>query len=335
MPNNKKERDEYLSPILLTAQFFYCGLPLRMDSYSGCSHDCLYCFARAQDTWQTAKASRDGGILTSNKHNNPVRHILAKALDTDEVSKDVTVEWLRHRVPIHWGGMSDPFQPCEARHKISLSFLDILNWYQYPTVVSTKGKLVIDPEYLDRLKDGKYAVQISLISDDDKLMKAIEPGAPSATERLNMLEVLAKNGIWTACRIQPLIPASPIEDGLERLISKLAGVGVKHVVIEAYKIPMHIPKENRKRIDIACGSKVEQEYIACGGSLNNMEILLPNWRIWQFLEPARDWIHKYGMQFGAGDNAFRDTGDVKCCCGIDNVPGFENYWQYHTAQLPK
>jgi DNA repair photolyase len=200
--------------------------------------------------------------------------------------------------------------------------MDILNWYQYPTVISTKGRLIVAPEYLSRLKDGKYAVQVSLISDDDKLVKAIEPGAPNATERLNMLDALAKAGLWTACRVQPLIPASPCEANLESLIKKLAGVGVKHVVVEGYKIPLHIPMENRKRIDEACGGKVEAEYRACGATQKGMEILLPDWRVWQYLEPARELIHKYGMTFGAGDNAFRDTGDVKCCCGIDNLPGY-------------
>lgn len=35
----------YGSPISLTSQFYFCGVPLRLDTYSGCSHNCLYCFA--------------------------------------------------------------------------------------------------------------------------------------------------------------------------------------------------------------------------------------------------------------------------------------------------
>jgi hypothetical protein len=28
-------------------------------------------------------------------------------------------------------------------------------------------------------------------------------------------------------------------------------------------------------------------------------------------------------------------GDVVCCCGIDNVPGFENFWKYQASQAAK
>jgi len=43
-------------------------------------------------------------------------------------------------------------------------------------------------------------------------------------------------------------------------------------------------------------------------------------------------VHEYGMTFGAADNDLRDQGDVVCCCGIDNLPGFENFWKYQASQ---
>ena len=39
----------YSCPISFTSQFYFCPVPLRMDTYSGCSHGCLYCFANNSD----------------------------------------------------------------------------------------------------------------------------------------------------------------------------------------------------------------------------------------------------------------------------------------------
>ena len=57
------------------------------------------------------------------------------------------------------------------------------------------------------------------------------------------------------------------------------------------------------------------------------------WRIWEYLEPTIDKIHSLNMTYGAADNQFRDMGDTNCCCGIDNLPGFNNYWKYQTSTI--
>lgn len=324
-------QETYESPLAVVEQFFFCGVPLRLDTYSGCDYDCHYCFARARDY-----GIGIGHYVRGNKviPTNPaiVKRALVKALDWDTKSSDIIIEWLRHHVPIHWGGMSDPFVTLERKLHVSRDIIDYLNWYQYPTVISTKSTIPAEPDYLARLKEGKYAIQISLLTDDNKLSKKLEPHAPSASERLKALETLARNNLWTACRIQPLIPASPIECNLVNFVSKLANVGVKHIVIEGYKPPIWA-KVGRKAVDIACGGKVELEYQLVGARQEGMEMLLPSWRKWQYIEPVIETAHKYGITFGAADNDFRDMGDVKCCCGIDNLAGFENYWQYQTARM--
>jgi DNA repair photolyase len=40
-----KKQEYYSSPLSLTSQFYFCPVPLRLDTYSGCSHGCIYCFA--------------------------------------------------------------------------------------------------------------------------------------------------------------------------------------------------------------------------------------------------------------------------------------------------
>ena len=327
-----KPNDLYTYPLYVNMQFFFCGVPFRLDTYSGCQHGCRYCFARASENFNYERRDSEKGLI---RKTDPhlVNHMLVKSVDSSKTYNDINVEFLRRRVPIHWGGMSDPFQPCEKKWRVSKQVLGHLNWYQYPVVISTKGALAGDDEYIAMLKDGNNAMQVSLISDDDKITSGIEPGAPNATARLKIMEKLAHAGLWVACRIQPVIPASPVEEGLERLITKLAGAGVRHIVVEGLKIPMQLDKDWRACLNEVCGGKVEQEYKACEAALDGQEVILPAWRKWQYLEVCLETAHKYGMTVGAADNNMRDFGDVKACCGIDNLPGFENYWQLQSARV--
>ena len=60
-----------------------------------------------------------------------------------------STDWCDWDIPLHWGGVSDPFQPAEKKHGVSLACLKVFAETQYPFVVSTKGtRLLSSPEYL-------------------------------------------------------------------------------------------------------------------------------------------------------------------------------------------
>src|SRR5438105_6619983 len=42
------KRPNYRYGLALTSQFYFCGLPLKLDTYSKCSFKCSYCFAHAR-----------------------------------------------------------------------------------------------------------------------------------------------------------------------------------------------------------------------------------------------------------------------------------------------
>lgn len=321
----------YSSPLAVVEQFFFCGVPLRLDTYSGCTHRCKYCFARAIEIGHNVKRASEDNVLPTDPQ--IIRHALWKALDSGAKSADIAIEWLRRRIPIHWGGMSDPFQPIEKDRRVSLNIMRHLNWYQYPTVISTKGtEILTEPNYVQSLLDGRYAVQISLISSDDKLVSTLEPGAPNASHRLSAMETLSGKGLWVACRIQPMIIGSIVEKGLVDFIRQLASVGVKHIVVEAYKPPVWNPP-GRATVNEICGGKVELEYSCSGTQQVGMELLLPAWRKWEYLQVVITEAHRYGITVGAADNDLRDMGDTECCCGVDNLKGFENIWTYQTGRM--
>jgi DNA repair photolyase len=59
---NNKVKEEYSYPLYVNMQFFFCGVPFRLDTYSGCSHACRYCFARSAENFNQEKVINRGNI---------------------------------------------------------------------------------------------------------------------------------------------------------------------------------------------------------------------------------------------------------------------------------
>src|ERR1039457_3699348 len=100
----------YTTPFSITSQFAFCGLPLRLDSYRGCGFRCSYCFARYR-----------GGNLPGDAIVPADPQQIARKLDRALVTEKggVIAQFLRRRTPLHCGGMSDPLQPAETRHRVT------------------------------------------------------------------------------------------------------------------------------------------------------------------------------------------------------------------------
>lgn len=169
------------------SQIILCNLPVRFDTYRGCSHGCRYCFAQKKN--DISHIERDESV-------DGLRSFI-------EGKRGNETEWCDWNIPIHWGGMSDPFQPVEKQIRASYECLKLLAETKYPFVVSTKGRLIADPEYLDLLAQCNCVLQISMVcSKYDRL----ERGTPSYEERLVILKTVSARVQRTIVRIQPYMP---------------------------------------------------------------------------------------------------------------------------------
>ncbi len=106
---------------------------MRLDTYKGCSHRCAYCFTKRK--YDLADIRPEGGI---------------KAVDKwCRGERPAKLRWIDWNIPLHIGGMSDPLQPIEQTLRATMPVLEVLHKYQYPYVISTKGRLLTDPNYID------------------------------------------------------------------------------------------------------------------------------------------------------------------------------------------
>ena len=201
-------------------QVYLCDLPIRFDNYYGCSHGCAYCFARSFK--DISKIRKEEGV-------DALRSFI-------EGRRTLETSWCDWEIPVHWGGLSDPFQPCERKHKTTMQCLELFRETQYPFVVSTKGKLVADDEYLDVLKDCNCVVQISAVcSSYDK----IELGCPTFEERLDMMRKISPHVKRVIVRMQPYM--CEVFDEAYANLERFKEAGVYGVVVEGMKFKKKKP----------------------------------------------------------------------------------------------
>ena len=223
--------DKHLAP---TTQFYFCSLPLRLDTYASCGYGCSYCFAANR-----GGVSRPmGGTFDNSKLKRRL-----KRLSLGNEAKSVVDEYVARRQPIHLGGMSDPFTPQEMSERATLRALTTLAEYSYPTVISSKGIEFASTPYVEILAEGNFLVQVSFSTLDDGLARDIERGTPSPSERLKALTQASEMGVRTAVRHQPVLPGR--EHEMVRIIRAAAQAGARHYAAEFLKLGIENARRQR------------------------------------------------------------------------------------------
>jgi DNA repair photolyase len=316
--------DHLTRPLSLSSQFSHCALPLRLDSYRGCSFSCTYCFARTR-----------GGNIQSRRvvpaNSKTLGNIFVQAERSH--SSSIIHQFLRRKVPIHFGGMSDPFQPREERERISFGYLSELARREYPTVISTKSCLPLKQPYLDLLSSGwPVIVQFSVTSTEDTRAARVEPHATPPSVLLKIMESLARAGVVVTCRWQPFIE-SLVEDPVV-YVRRIAEAGASHLSFEHLKIPVEaIRTKSDNGFTI---SSLREQYRRQGMRLDGREYVLEPIRKVANVISVRHIVHKHGMTFGAGDNELQFLSDGEACCsGIDRFRGFGNVFKHQIALAVK
>jgi DNA repair photolyase len=253
-----------------------------------------------------------------------LERLLRISLSESEIS-GILQSCIRHKIPIHLGSVSDPFQHSEKTKKITLEYLKILSRFTYPTVISTKGTLISSPEYLKRIIDFPVIVQNSFSTLSDKLANKIESGAPSPSERLRSLEKLANSGIWTSIRLQPFL--YPYSNPNDINFKSFANVGIKHVVLEHLRIPTNSAKLSRERLFNALGMNILDEYKRIGIQVSRINFELASEQKLKNIIIIKELVNSLGMTFGSADNEFHHISDMPCCCGLPNQEEFQNYYK--------
>ena len=211
-------------------------IPLRFDSYSGsCSNFCSYCYARQVSQGGLARQGIKYDPQTIKVGN---LNAIAKACNTifnenKYDSRSYQHYWLLHRGLIENGTMSDPFLKEEATMLNTYNLLQLANGYKLPLYFNTKGNALINSEkHFDAVcelnKNGGTLFDVSLTSNNDKLIKKFEPKAPLPSERLELIKRMTENNVDVIASARPIIKGVTDFD-YENYIGELCDAGVKSI----------------------------------------------------------------------------------------------------------
>jgi len=299
-----KGHEVYSNSIAVNTRVIICGAPLRIDSYSGCMHQCAYCFSLNKSYKQKVSTDPSSNILVSNPED--IRKAYARAFQTNDDS--ILSKFLRSGFTAHFGGNSDPFQPCEEHLQITKEILDITNKYNQKIVFSTKGFSTYGADVRPEL----HAFQLSVTNLDHP---EIEPGVSPIERRYEFFRELLSKGFNVGIRMQPFIPNITTLEIVKKFISIADEMGrrsqLKQFILEGLK-EMH----NKNNSQAALIPKEMQ-----GGPNGAID---PNCRLLLYYPFVKYFIENK-VTFSVSDNDIRylnakfdEQGNRSlqdCCCG--------------------
>lgn len=288
--------------LALTSQLPFCSIPLRLDSYSECQFACSYCFAKSRGG---QKGSGPSKALDPTLLENRLKRVAAGQIH------GATDEFLSKRIPIQFGGMTDPFSPWEVRKRVSLRALETLKDHDYPTVISTKSTLLASAEYARLLSEGNFYVRVSLTAIDESNTSTVESGVSSRGERIGLIERLAGFGIPVSVRLQPIVPG--FEHEAHHILEMSARAGAKHVSAEFLKLPIESSSHEFARLTSSF-PELLNHYKANGAQRVGRELVMPAKMKAETLFALRQHAEALGLVFGFADNEFLLLNTFRSCC---------------------
>lgn len=316
---------DYLSP-RISSEVYECSLPLTFDQYSRCSFECMYCFAAFVKSVNAG--AREDGVAQS-QYDRPVR-----CVDVDKVKRlwltpdlirtakgsiPMLLRLIANHSPVHWGGLSDPFDWTEQRVQVGLELMRFFRAINYPVVFSTKGKLPAMEPWASVLAGGDFRFQFSIITPDQRKADVVDKGCPTVDERFDTMRTVARDmGLVTTLRLRPIIPGIVTPDECCALISRAYQCGATGVSTEFFCMEAR-GFHNRWRYEAmsAVGDRDLFSYYKANSPGSGYLRLNPEVKR-AYFEPMHKLATKLGMRFAVSDFHHKHLNNCVGCCAIYN-----------------
>src|SRR5215469_1193142 len=191
-----------------------------INPYRGCSHSCVYCYARNTHTYLDMDAGEDFNKQIVVKVNGPelARRELASA------------RWQGEHVAM--GTNVDCYQRAEGRYQLMPGIISALRDAANPFSILTKGTLILrDLDLLCEAADvTDVGLNVSVGFVDKAISRSVEPGTPSPERRLGVCAAITGRGLRCGVLMGPVLPFltdSPAQ--LETTVRLAAEAGAAHV----------------------------------------------------------------------------------------------------------
>jgi len=205
------------------------GFDVSINPYRGCSHACVYCFARPSHGFLGLSPGLDFETRLFYKQ-DAVGVLESELARPGYVCK-----------PIALGINTDAYQPLEKRLEITRGILAVLARCRHPVSLITKSALIVrDLDLLaDLARDRLVSVMLSITSLCNDLKRTLEPRTASPEARLRVIRQLVAAGIPVGVMVAPVIPAITDHE-LEAILAAARDAGASAASYVLLRLPHEV-----------------------------------------------------------------------------------------------
>jgi DNA repair photolyase len=176
-----------------------------VNPYRGCSHACVYCFARPTHEYLGFDIGADFD-----------RRIVVKVNAVERLRAELrSPRWAGEEIAM--GTNTDPYQPVEGRYRLTRGLVEVLTEAANPFSILTKSTLI--GRDIDLLAEAATRTEVSFAFSigclDEQVWRAVEPHTPNPLRRVETVAKLADAGLPCGVLMAPVLPG--ISDDPEQI----------------------------------------------------------------------------------------------------------------------
>lgn len=199
-----------------------------INPYRGCSHACVYCFARPTHEYLGLDTGHDFDTKIVVKVNAP--ELAHAELDPAQWNGSV----------IALGTNTDPYQAAEGKYRLTRGVLEALLARRNRFSILTKSPLLLrDLDILREAADSNLVLgaDFSIGTLDEDVWRATEPGTPHPGRRMRAVQHLNEAGVPSGVIMGPVLPGlSDDAERVEQVVVSAIAAGARAI----HAIPLHL-----------------------------------------------------------------------------------------------
>ena len=187
-----------------------------INAYRGCSHACVYCFARPTHEYLGFDIGQDFD-----------RRIVVKVNAVERLRVELRApRWAGEEIAM--GTNTDPYQPVEGRYRLTRGVIEVLTEAANPFSILTKSTLI--GRDIDLLAEAAARTEVSTAFSigclDEDVWRAVEPHTPNPMRRVETVTKLAEAGLPCGVLMAPILPGiSDDPDQIEAVVRACVEAG--------------------------------------------------------------------------------------------------------------
>jgi DNA repair photolyase len=218
-----------------------------LNPYRGCAHGCSYCYARPSHEYLGFGSGTDFERRIVIKPRAP--ELLRAVFDKPSWQGDLLV----------FSGVTDCYQPIEARYELTRRCLEVCREYRNPVHIITKSTLVErDIDVLGELHaQASASVSVSVTFWDAEVARAVEPYVPTPRRRIETIRRLSAAGIPVVVHVAPIIVGLSDKDMLP-ILRAAREAGAKSAMMMPVRLPGSVAEVFEQRLREALPLRAER-----------------------------------------------------------------------------